>query len=121
MIGFEDAKKAVESIYGTTQGFKLLTWSNVDTNSTSLSIGDNYVFFGDIYVNSEFDVGTSVIYAVNGNAYGTIGLNNNVSNSFVKLTIMETDSNVIGDKLIIVASQATGNVYVIGWLFQINK
>jgi hypothetical protein len=120
MIPFEDAKKAVESIYGPIKGYKLLSYSRNDS-TWYISIGSNYVFVGEVFVNTPAGGITDLKYSIDNIFYGNIYHSLSLQNSYGYASFIGQDNVLLSGSLVTYSGDYGISANVLGWVFQIDK
>ena len=122
MTNFEDAKKAVESLYGEIQGYKAISFVyDAFIDGGNFETGDNYVFIGDLYSNAN-NGNTNIIYVLTfgGKQITIVNANGGNDSHSTHSAFIAKDANN-KPAIDLSACQQPESVNIFGWLFQINK
>jgi hypothetical protein len=120
MIRYEDAKQAIESIFGETQGAKVLSWVPGGGVNNSLRLDDNYVFIGEIYYHTPTGYSNSLSIGTIDDRYLSIE-HANLTGEYYQTSIVGRNNKTIGDYFINGAGlNWERGLNIIGWQFQIN-
>jgi hypothetical protein len=124
VIQFEDAKRQVESLFGSIRGYKLCL-KTFSTSSELFPIGDNYVFVGVLNnlgessnTYSQFIVGD-----VNGEPMQIYWTYPGNTSNMSTIEFIGKDIN-IGNGITLVdntTNPSPNAVQIYGWVFQIDK
>jgi hypothetical protein len=131
MIQFDDAKKQVESLFGTIRGYKGIykSFINLENNLSLFPIGANYVFVGTLQMSCDIGSQNAIAYAdINGEysflfVRGNDNNNNIIASTNQKVEFMGMDLD-FGNGLTLLdfsSTQNRGLITIYGWVFQIDK
>jgi hypothetical protein len=124
MTNFDDAKRAVESLFGQIQGYKAISFAyDAFVDGGQFETGDNYVFVGRIYTSADHG-NSNIIYVSlwNGKFLTINNSNGGNDNHLVFNDVIAKDNKITSRPAVDLSScQQPEAVTIIGWQFQINK
>jgi hypothetical protein len=124
MTNFEDAKRAVESLFGQIQGYKAISFAyDSFIDNGSFETGDNYVFVGRVYTSAENGNFNYISISLwNGKVYLLAQVNGVNNNHLMYADVIAKDNKALNRPAVDLSScQQPEAVTIIGWQFQINK